>query len=159
MASKYGSTRRFGARYGRGVKLRFGKVEAQQRAAYLCPFCRAMKVRRIAVGIWKCRKCERKFAGRAYTPGSRVGQSRDVVVSFEEEESEEILEESTEVASEEVSDVTADVSSPAEETEHETDNGESETPEVNAGVDENVTLEESKSESILKEEGPEKSET
>lgn len=72
MAIKHrpGSVKRFGARYGRGVKLKFGTIEAEQRRDHICPYCRAVRVRRVAVGIWKCRKCGSKFTGRAYTVGT-----------------------------------------------------------------------------------------
>jgi len=64
---KYKSTKRFGARYGRRLKERFGKIEAMQRKKQKCPYCSAPKVKRIAVGIWECRKCGVKFAGKAYS--------------------------------------------------------------------------------------------
>ncbi len=72
MASKHrpDSIKRFGARYGRGVKLKFGIIEAEQRRDHLCPYCRAVRVRRVVVGIWECRKCGSKFTGRAYTIGT-----------------------------------------------------------------------------------------
>ena len=65
-----GSIRRFGARYGRGVKLKYGMIEAEQRRYHPCPHCRAERVKRVAAGIWQCRKCGAKFAGRAYTVGT-----------------------------------------------------------------------------------------
>ena len=64
---KYNSTKRFGARYGRKLKERFGKIEAMQRKKQKCPYCSAPKVKRIAAGIWNCRKCGVKFAGKAYS--------------------------------------------------------------------------------------------
>lgn len=72
MASKQrqGSIKRFGARYGRGVKLKFGTIEAEQRRDHPCPYCRTVRVRRVAAGIWECRKCGAKFTGRAYTVGT-----------------------------------------------------------------------------------------
>jgi len=82
MASKRrpGSIKRFGARYGRGVKLKFGKIEEEQRKKHPCPYCRAVRVKRVAVGIWQCRKCGSKFTGRAYTVGTPRGR-----VQIEEE--------------------------------------------------------------------------
>ena len=64
---KYKSTKRFGARYGRKLKERFGKIEAMQRNKQKCPYCSAQKVKRIAVGIWECRGCNTKFASKAYS--------------------------------------------------------------------------------------------
>ncbi|MBT3720630.1 50S ribosomal protein L37ae [archaeon] len=60
------STRRFGARYGRRVRLKYGLIERDQRAKYKCPYCSAVKVKRISVGIWECKKCQVKFTGKAY---------------------------------------------------------------------------------------------
>ena len=59
--------KRFGARYGRRTKNKFAKVEKQQRAKHKCPYCNKTSVKRIALGIWKCNKCEIKFASKAYT--------------------------------------------------------------------------------------------
>jgi len=58
--------KRFGARYGRKPKNSFGKIEALQRAKYKCPYCNKLGVKRVAMGIWQCRKCDVKFAGKAY---------------------------------------------------------------------------------------------
>lgn len=61
------SMKRFGARYGRTMKAKFGKIEDVQRAKHKCPYCQKTGVKRIAAGIWQCRKCDVKFAGKAYT--------------------------------------------------------------------------------------------
>ena len=61
------STKRFGARYGRRTKKSFGNIEAKQRGKHKCPYCNKEAVKREAVGIWECRKCLVKFAGKAYT--------------------------------------------------------------------------------------------
>jgi large subunit ribosomal protein L37Ae len=60
-------TKRFGARYGRRTKKKFSLLEAQQRAKHKCPYCNKVGVKRVAMGIWKCAKCDSKFAGKAYT--------------------------------------------------------------------------------------------
>jgi len=60
--------KRFGARYGRKPKKKFAKIEKTQRAKHKCPYCNKAAVKRIAAGIWQCRKCSIKFAGKAYTP-------------------------------------------------------------------------------------------
>jgi len=59
--------KRFGARYGRKPKKQFGQIESQQRAKHKCPYCNKLAVKRLALGIWHCRQCEQKFAGKAYT--------------------------------------------------------------------------------------------
>ncbi len=61
-------TLRFGPRYGRTIKVRLEKVEREQKAKHICPFCKAPKVTRVAAGIWACKKCEKQFTGRAYVP-------------------------------------------------------------------------------------------
>tara|TARA_Y100000310_G_scaffold327125_1_gene393009 strand:- start:379 stop:573 length:195 start_codon:yes stop_codon:yes gene_type:complete len=62
------STKRFGARYGRKPKIKFAKIESQQRARHKSPFSNTLSVKRIAMGIWFCKKTGIKFAGKAYTP-------------------------------------------------------------------------------------------
>ncbi|MFH1174326.1 MAG: 50S ribosomal protein L37ae [archaeon] len=67
MVTKHPAMKRFGARYGRTVKEKFGKIEAEQRKKHLCPYCRKTQVKRVAAGIWHCRKCDTKFTSRAYS--------------------------------------------------------------------------------------------
>jgi len=62
-----GSVKRFGARYGRRVKHKLAAIEAVQKGKHTCPYCRAEKVKQVAVGIWHCKRCNSKFTGRAYT--------------------------------------------------------------------------------------------
>lgn len=66
---KVGSTGRFGVRYGKGVKKRLLKIEKAQKAKKTCPRCLKPGMKRLSPGIWECRKCGLKFAGRAYDPG------------------------------------------------------------------------------------------
>jgi large subunit ribosomal protein L37Ae len=61
------TTKRFGARYGRKTKKKFGQIEKIQRAKHKCPHCNKQGVKRLAMGIWQCAKCDVKFAGKAYT--------------------------------------------------------------------------------------------
>jgi len=63
---KLGAAKRFGSRYGKRVKERFAKVEKLQREKKRCPYCNRNAVRREAVGIWQCKKCDAKFTGKAY---------------------------------------------------------------------------------------------
>lgn len=70
-----GSAGRFGPRYGRFIRKRVAEVEAVQKAAHRCPRCDMLTVRREGTGIWRCRKCNFKFAGGAYmpqTPAQRI---------------------------------------------------------------------------------------
>ena len=79
-----GSAKRFGARYGRKTKLKFSNVETEQRKLHKCPYCTKIAVKRIALGIWQCRKCNVKFAGKAYSVTRKIAAK---------EEAKEIIEE------------------------------------------------------------------
>ncbi len=61
------STKRFGARYGRTIKEKYAKIESEHRRLHKCPYCSQTKAKRVAVGIWHCKKCDSKFTGKAYT--------------------------------------------------------------------------------------------
>jgi len=67
MATAEKLIKRFGARYGRSLKHKFGKIEALQKEKHKCPYCNAPKAKRIAAGIWYCKKCGAKFTGKAYS--------------------------------------------------------------------------------------------
>ena len=62
-----GSVKRFGARYGRKTKLKFSKIETEQRKLHKCPYCSKISAKRVAVGIWQCKKCNTRFTGKAYS--------------------------------------------------------------------------------------------
>ena len=60
---------RFGARYGSTLRKRYRDIMVKRYAPHKCPFCAVQgKIVRISVGMWKCRKCGRVFAGGAYVP-------------------------------------------------------------------------------------------
>ncbi|MBS3112573.1 50S ribosomal protein L37ae [Candidatus Woesearchaeota archaeon] len=61
------STKRFGARYGNTIKEKYAKIESEQRRLHKCPYCKQPKAKRLASGIWHCKKCNSKFTGKAYT--------------------------------------------------------------------------------------------
>ena len=65
---KVGTTGRFGARYGLKVKQKVLEVEKRQKIKHECPRCHKLQLKRLAKGIWSCKKCEYTFAGRAYWP-------------------------------------------------------------------------------------------
>ncbi len=71
MATKVGSAGRFGPRYGKTIRQKVAAIESRMRAAHVCPFCTAKKVKRVFVGVWSCKKCGKKFAGRAYVPSEK----------------------------------------------------------------------------------------
>ena len=62
-----GTAKRFGSRYGKKYKQIFADIERIQRSKHKCPYCHYKKVKRLAFGIWHCKKCNSKFTGRAYT--------------------------------------------------------------------------------------------
>lgn len=66
---------RLGARYGRTVRRRVGQIEVEMRKKHRCESCRAVKVKRVSVGVWKCGKCGYTFSGAAYTPTSKIGET------------------------------------------------------------------------------------
>ncbi len=63
---KVGSAGRFGVRYGKTIRQRIIDVEKKQRKLQKCPYCHRLKVKRVSLGIWECKKCDSKFTNRAY---------------------------------------------------------------------------------------------
>lgn len=60
---------RFGSRYGGKIRRNVVAVESKYRGKKQnCPFCAKKSVKRIAVGIFLCKNCNKKFAGGAYEP-------------------------------------------------------------------------------------------
>ena len=70
---KVGPTRGFGARYGAMVRKRYIKVVTEMKKTHRCPQCGLLRVKRISVGVWECRKCGFTFTGGAYTPTTKLG--------------------------------------------------------------------------------------
>ena len=60
------SAGRFGARYGKRVRVKLVKVETKQRVKQKCPFCEKLGVKRLSKGIWQCSRCNKKFASDVY---------------------------------------------------------------------------------------------
>lgn len=99
--SGLGSVKRFGARYGRKLKLKFSKIETEQRKLHKCPYCNKTAVKRVAVGIWNCRKCNAKFTGKAYSVSKKIitkeiGETAEEKLEPIKEEMEETQESSEE---------------------------------------------------------------
>jgi len=63
---KVKSAGRFGARYGRSVRVKLVNVEVKQRVKQRCPYCGKLGVKRVSKGIWECSKCNKKFASDTY---------------------------------------------------------------------------------------------
>ena len=66
---------RLGVRYGKRVRERLSEVEAGLRRKHYCQNCGFTMVRRVSVGVWKCRKCGFTFTGAAYSPSSELGDA------------------------------------------------------------------------------------
>jgi len=70
---KVGPTRGLGSRYGATVRKRYIKVVEEMKKPHRCPQCGLQRVKRVSVGVWKCRKCGFTFTGGAYTPTTKLG--------------------------------------------------------------------------------------
>ncbi len=60
------SAGRFGVRYGKRIRQLVVDIEQKQKQKHICPYCNKGRVKRLASGIWQCKKCKAKFAGKAY---------------------------------------------------------------------------------------------
>lgn len=85
---KVGVTGRFGARYGRKIKLQVQEIEKISKAKHACPYCGYKKVSRIYAGLWQCSKCGSKFTGGAYTPSVKIELPVEKIVPVSEFEKE-----------------------------------------------------------------------
>ena len=80
---KFGSVKRFGPRYGRKIKAKVASVEKFSKQKQVCPYCNRSAVKRKAVGIWHCFKCDAKFSGPAYYLQKKVATG-DIVKAEEQ---------------------------------------------------------------------------
>jgi large subunit ribosomal protein L37Ae len=65
-SKKSKSAGRFGARYGKRTRAKLVNVEIKQRVKQKCPFCGKLGVKRLSKGIWKCPRCDKKFASNTF---------------------------------------------------------------------------------------------
>ena len=64
---KVGPAGRFGVRYGKTVRERWSEIEKKRKAKQKCLFCKKEGCKRLAKGLWECKKCGKKFTAGAYT--------------------------------------------------------------------------------------------
>ena len=94
---KVGPTRGLGVRYGSTVRKRYMRATAGLKKKHRCPQCSFVKVKRVSVGVWKCKKCEYTFAGGAYMPTTKLGVvAKRAAKGVPVEETLKAVEESTE---------------------------------------------------------------
>ena len=63
---KVGKAGKFGSRYGLRIRRRYLKAESKK--SDVCPSCDKKQLKRLASGIWECKKCGVKYAAGAYSP-------------------------------------------------------------------------------------------
>lgn len=63
---KVGSTGRFGVRYGLKIRKNVLAIDKMRKSQKKCPSCLKLSIKRQAAGIWYCKSCGLKVAGRAY---------------------------------------------------------------------------------------------
>jgi large subunit ribosomal protein L37Ae len=78
---KVGTSGRYSSRYGVGVRKRVVAVENRMERHILCSFCGFERAKRIAPGLYLCKKCGAKFTGGAYEPKTLVGKTISKMVS------------------------------------------------------------------------------
>ena len=71
-ARKLGGAKTYGSRYGRNLRNKVAAIRKLTSQRSKCPYCHFVAVKRIAPGIFTCRKCDAKFSGKAYTPAKQV---------------------------------------------------------------------------------------
>ncbi|WP_309493116.1 50S ribosomal protein L37ae [Candidatus Hecatella orcuttiae] len=72
---KVGIVGRFGARGGSSLRKARAKIEEEAKSIYECPQCLRRAVKKFSVGVWKCSRCGFTFAGGAYKPSTKLGET------------------------------------------------------------------------------------
>jgi LSU ribosomal protein L37AE len=66
---------KWAVRYGPSLRKRYLAIVEQKKERYVCDVCGKKAVKRISTGIWKWMSCGATFAGGAYEPSTRAGES------------------------------------------------------------------------------------
>lgn len=82
---KVGIAGKYGARYGVKVRKQITQVEQEKIKKHVCPRCKHKSVKRMDTGIWKCKRCNLKFASGAYVPYIQKAQSVPAEEGIKEE--------------------------------------------------------------------------
>lgn len=106
---KLGSAKRFGSRYGSKPKHKFAKIEKEQRKKHKCPYCNNVAVKRVAMGIWHCRKCNSKFTGKAYTISKSISFGEPIKDETSKEETSKVEDSKEETSKENLETVKEEV--------------------------------------------------
>ena len=78
--------KRFGPRYGRTTRHKLGLIESVQKQNHKCPYCLQLRVKRVAMGIWHCRKCNAQFTGKAYTTAKKKLSAQELMAQIAAQE-------------------------------------------------------------------------
>ena len=78
---RIGPVGRFRTRGGASLRKARAKIEMQAKAVYECPQCARKAVRKIGLAIWQCSKCGYTFAGAAWTPSTKLGETAKKIKS------------------------------------------------------------------------------
>lgn len=65
-------------RYGLKIRKRVEMILQKSKSTYRCPYCGAIAVKRIRLGIWRCGKCGKEFTGGAWEPFTSVARSAEI---------------------------------------------------------------------------------
>ncbi|MBT3407752.1 50S ribosomal protein L37ae [Candidatus Woesearchaeota archaeon] len=63
---KTGISKTYGGRYGKTNLAKIDLLAKKRKESSKCPSCLSDTVKREALGIWVCKKCNTKFASRAF---------------------------------------------------------------------------------------------
>ena len=78
---KVGIVGKYGTRYGATLRKIIKKFEVSQHDRYVSPFCGKNSVKRSAVGVWLCKRTNKKIAGGAYQLSTTAAVTAKATIS------------------------------------------------------------------------------